>query len=921
MSLQRIASAPVITKTIAAVAWLLALVLAVFLAVEVNQLRLLSEAEATLAEGNTANVSQLQKEYFKLLLTIESSLHANQLIDREAIGFQNDLWLSRVDVLSKATGAESLRQTVVFTNFISSFNAFESTFEALLKKPRLSKTELESARRALEALGVQVNAVTLRAAQDVNEREEKARGVMRDQNRYLVGLMGLEFVLFFSAGAVLWQRSKASLRERNALRALAHRLEEANTKAELANRGKTHFLANMSHELRTPLNGMLGMLGLLEGTQPNAEQTDYIDTARRSARHLLALLNDVLDLSSMDAGKLSVKPATTYLTGVFGDVEALSRSLAHAKQLGLHFAMDPTVPPWAVLDDTRFKQVLLNLLSNAIKFSESGSIEVIASVQGAKAPQPGDTFVLDVVVRDQGVGMDAATCSRLFHRFEQGEAGTDRRFQGTGLGLEISRSLARLMGGDIVVQSQKGLGTQFTVSVLLQCAESPKPVFESTQALPPRIRKVDILVAEDNSTNRKYIGTLLTKMGHSVRFAEDGEQAVAQVNSLVPDVVLMDLHMPVMDGIEATKTLRSRDGAAAKVPIVALTADVWDQTKDIALGAGMNAFLTKPVDAIALEKLLVSLFPWSGNTTLAQSTISAIPTTAAAPATRRRFRAGDLTKHLNMANLGEACLVMGREGLTELVTDFGRTEAGNLAHIRKALTDGRTDLLRDVAHSVKGESAGLGLLSVSMVAQDIERNGAQFTPKQCTEARIALEEAWSAGSALLEQLGMLEPVVDAPEPLSAPVPVPLSTAVAADGLIQIIYSSTAIAPGAEQLTAIYESCLRHNHRHGITGILLIHDDRFMQLLEGPAPAVRERFAVIQADARHTDVWTVVDHNVAQRQVKDWSMAVCKVVSTETANTLCAPFFGDLQIDLKRMVSPGTALDILTAFSSATLGVH
>jgi HPt (histidine-containing phosphotransfer) domain-containing protein len=269
-----------------------------------------------------------------------------------------------------------------------------------------------------------------------------------------------------------------------------------------------------------------------------------------------------------------------------------------------------------------------------------------------------------------------------------------------------------------------------------------------------------------------------------------------------------------------------------------------------------------------------------------------------------------MAKHLNMSILGEACLVMGRAGMAELVAEFGRTQGGNLLRLKAALAAGHTDALQNMGHSVKGESAGLGLLSVSMVAQDIERSGAQFTAEQCIEARIALEEAWSAGSSLLEQLGMLEPAAEVLAPTQA-----------AESLIQIIYTSSATVPVAEQLTAIYESCVRNNHHHGITGILLTHSDRYMQLLEGPAAAVRERFECIQRDTRHTNVQTVVDHSVPQRQVKDWSMAVCKVVLHEGSNTLYAPFFGNEQIDLKRMMSPSPALDILNAFSSAKLGAH
>ena len=915
-------SVPLFTRTMAITAGLLALLFVFFLIRETGHLVETQNNQNAVKEGISTHANQLEREYLKLLRTIEKSIYQEPTIDIDAIELQFDLLLSRADIIANANGAESLRQTSIYQNFNKDFEDFHSYFSEKLKQSNIDKTDLKTALSRLEKNASNYNALGLEAAKNVNQREELALGVMVGQHHTIGGLALTQALLFSLAGIALWLRSKAAEREIIRLQELALQLSEASNKAELASKGKSQFLANMSHELRTPLNGMLGMLGLLDGTTLNDEQRDYTHTARQSARHLLTLLNDVLDLSSIDAGKLSVKPEVAYLIGIFADAEDLARHLAEAKHLGLNFVIDASVPQWAVVDDTRLKQILLNLLTNAIKFSDVGVITVTVFVnQTENVIEKDEFFKLKFSVRDNGIGMDEETRDRLFQRFQQGESGTNRRFEGTGLGLEISRSLARIMQGDIAVESTKGVGSLFTVTVQLKCAESPKPTLHIASEQTSVMRKVDILVADDNSTNRKYIGMLLTKMGHSVRFAENGEQAVSQVKNAVPDVIFMDIHMPVIDGIEATKTLRCLEGSAAKVPIVALTADVWDQTKLTAIEAGMNAFLAKPIDTNALEKLLTSMFPWSGN---AQSSLHIEPVTARQVVvpiiskTKRRFRAGDIAMHLNMSIVGEVCLVMGPDGLAELVAEFGQSDTGNLSQLRNALFGCHTDQLKARGHSVKGESAGVGLLSVSKVAHEIEKHGAQFDAAQCNAAIAELDAAWSAGSALLEQFGMLKAhtlsVLPSPEPVTHVDQ--LSNKVTSD-LIQIIYSSTSTVKISEHLTAIYESCVRNNRRENITGILLLYEDRFMQLLEGPSTAVRKLFEVIRLDDRHTDVLTIIDKKIAERNVKDWSMGVCKVIQQDEINTLCAPFFGNESIDLRRMVAQGPALDILNGFSRSS----
>lgn len=371
--------------------------------------------------------------------------------------------------------------------------------------------------------------------------------------------------------------------------------EESRRSAQLA-RVKSRFLANMSHEIRTPFHGLLGMLSLLRDTPLDERQRAQLKTATESADHLLAILNDVLDLSKLEAGTLQLAAEPVELQRLVDDVEALMRPQVIGKGLAMHVAVDSALPPRAMADATRVKQVLFNLLANAIKFSDHGSVMLEV--------QRGDARI-EFVVTDTGIGIDEATLARLFERFTQGDASRSRRHGGAGLGLEISRNLARLMGGDITVRSTPGHGSRFQFDLPLVEAPAPTvtaaPVAAATQARPLRV-----LAAEDHPVNRLYLAALLERLGHDALFVENGVQAVHTARELVDrgervDLVLMDLHMPELDGVEATRRIRALGGTMAAVPIMALTADVFPETRERCLAAGMTGFLAKPVDPNALS--------------------------------------------------------------------------------------------------------------------------------------------------------------------------------------------------------------------------------------------------------------------------------------------------------------------------------
>jgi CheY-like chemotaxis protein/HPt (histidine-containing phosphotransfer) domain-containing protein len=451
----------------------------------------------------------------------------------------------------------------------------------------------------------------------------------------------------------------------------------------------------------------------------------------------------VLDISKLEAGRLEVQTEPVALQALLRDVVALMQGTAESRGLRLMVTLDPVLPPWVLLDAKRFKQILFNLLSNAVKFTERGGVELRAEV---------DATVLRVVVVDTGIGMDEATLAKLFSRFQQGDSSIQRRFGGTGLGLEISRNLARLMGGDITVRSAAGQGSQFTLALPLQPVPAPAapPADAGTAGALPEL---DVLVVDDQSVNRKYLLTLLQRLGHRPRMAEDGQQAVQAVQQQTPDLVLMDLHMPVMDGLQATQAIRALPGAAARTVIVALTADAFQETRERLLAGGMDAFLAKPVRPDEIEAMLQQQFQHrlGDGGTPAQATAQV---QSARPARRRRFSTEEVAQHLDMAQLGSLMVGVGVPGLAQLMKGLLSDEAGTQVQLLAALDDARTDALKESAHALKGAAANLGWRQVQALAWQTEQEGAGWTVERCQQQAVDLREALHTARSLAQRMGL-----------------------------------------------------------------------------------------------------------------------------------------------------------------------
>jgi len=541
------------------------------------------------------------------------------------------------------------------------------------------------------------------------------------------------------------------------LSGLLRALTRATQAAHRANEAKSRFLANMSHEFRTPLNGLAGMSELLATTRLDSEQRECLNTIQASTRSLLSLVEDVLDISAIEAGKLKLSLTEFTLHELIDGIGLILQPMARAKQLSYMARIADDVPAQLRGDVGHLRQILLNLAGNAVKFTEQGSVTLDVTLASADDARPRLRFT----VTDTGVGIPAAARSRLFEAFEQADATLSRRYGGTGLGTTIAKGLTEAMGGSIGFESGESLGSRFWIELPLELATAAAPASSPVAVLPAaeprqslggenviaftdpflrhraRVRSMQILVADDHAANRMMLQRLLQKAGHRVVAVEDGEAVLNAYEASNYDAMIIDLHMPGLSGLDLLRQLRVMEaGGGERTPVLVLSADVTPESIRRCEQAGARAFLAKPVVASRLLDIL------------AEITVAGHVTT---PTQVSRIELASSDGVLDFSILDElSSLGMGEVFEREFVAQCLQDANASVAGLQQAGDREDWEQLREHAHALKGVASNLGLVKLSTAAGELMRLADWQISREWRQRVAGLRERLAQGLAALD---------------------------------------------------------------------------------------------------------------------------------------------------------------------------
>jgi signal transduction histidine kinase/CheY-like chemotaxis protein len=506
---------------------------------------------------------------------------------------------------------------------------------------------------------------------------------------------------------------------RESLFKLKHSSEErtklmaAERSALEASRIKSEFLANMTHEIRTPLNGVIAMAGFLKGTKLSTVQKDYAETIIQSADALLAIVNDILDLSKIEAGKLELESVNFNLEELLRSVIRVLGPTIKGKRVKILLSLSKDCPTYVSGDPSRLRQVVFNLLQNAVKFTESGQVELFVVTQ-----RKAGAAELRFEVKDTGVGIEHEALDRIWDSFAQADASTTRKFGGTGLGLAICKRLVHLMGGRLGVESVHHVGSTFWFEVpILEVKRSLRLVRKSMPSRKPNKlnrSRVRILVAEDHSINQKVIRKMIETFGYYVDIVANGKEVLSALDQVPYDLIVMDCHMPEMDGYTASKKIRSHPNLEINtIPIVALTADVLRGTRQKCIAEGMNDYISKPID---IAKLEISI-----ERNLKVKDLPEKPITKKSRQKKDRTQKSESVVDLKMLKKLDSLSEDGQSDLVaELVIDFMKDTPSRIREIGNSAKLLKRQELAEFSHALKSASASLGVKFVASTCSKLE---------------------------------------------------------------------------------------------------------------------------------------------------------------------------------------------------------
>jgi signal transduction histidine kinase/DNA-binding NarL/FixJ family response regulator len=663
------------------------------------------QLEGSINEGKTSlewDVFQFQNEHLRLISQVNEALLAKGSgQSMQELSLRYNIFLSRFDIIKNGNSVRLAPYSTAYEQALEAITGLTLVADPYLgvegEAAPFDEQKLIALKQTLNQAREPVQALMLDANTRYGTQTTQHLQAIRRQAMVSGASTGLLALLAVALGVAALYLLRLANRRNQAMENIQAELGVALDRAEKANLSKSQFLANMSHEIRTPMNAILGMLQLLKKSDLTPSQGQYVSTAQAASRTLLGLINDVLDVSKIEAGKMTLDPRSFELTPMLRELLVLLGAGRDGKEIDLRLDIEPEVPQWLVADEMRLQQVLMNLGSNALKFTSIG--EVLVRVRCIE--KNSEHARLEFSIRDTGIGIAPEHQARIFNGFTQAEPSTTRRYGGTGLGLAISSRLVAMMGGQLSLNSQLGQGSVFHFELKLplaklragSAAQAETKAKESPRT--QRLQGVRLLLVEDNKINQMVAAELLKQEGAQVTLADNGKIGVEKVVDTLPtfDVVLMDIQMPVMDGFMATKAIRELIGFE-HLPIIAMTANAMTSDREACLQAGMNEHVGKPFD---IDQLVALIQQFAEHASQHQAGHVTPQSASLQPRSAPIDTAGALKR------LGGNTRVYG-----DIIEAFNLETASTPGKLFEALEQGDTSKAIRLLHTLKGLAATVG---------------------------------------------------------------------------------------------------------------------------------------------------------------------------------------------------------------------